>query len=56
MFKNSQKPPFYIFRHYATYQRPEKSFCYFWALDMAPTCAGSGLFNTSVSHIVPKKN
>ena len=25
MFKNSQRPPFYIFRHYATYRRP-KSF------------------------------
>ena len=24
IFKNSQRPPFYIFRHYATYQRPKK--------------------------------
>ena len=24
MFKNSQRPPFYIFRHYATYRRPKK--------------------------------
>ena len=25
MFKNSQRPPFDIFRHYATYRRPKKS-------------------------------
>ena len=24
MFKNSQQPSFYIFRHYATYRRPKK--------------------------------
>ena len=23
MFKNSQRPPFYIFRHYANYRRPK---------------------------------
>ena len=24
MFKNSQRPPFYIFRRYVTYRRPKK--------------------------------
>ena len=31
-----------------------KSFCYFWALDMAPTWAGPGLFNLLTSRERPK--
>ena len=58
MLKNPKGSPFQFFRHWDFFQKLFfikrspihqyfdilKSFCYFWALDMAPTWAGPGLF------------
>ena len=45
--EKSQRIPLSVFSALWEYLDTLKSFCYFWALDMAPTWAGLGLFYVS---------
>ena len=50
--KFERVPPFRFFRYCKRILDTSKSFCYFWALDMAPTYAVPGLLYISVPNSI----